>query len=780
MEIKYEVCDDTADTFNFVYALEHGAALLPLNDDKTPSVYHWKDENGNLLGHITKKEEIKGTKSFGLHPIDLGFFVIDIDTKKEKDGLAEIEALCIKYDLRDSWYRRPDFKIVTVNGGLHLYFLIKGIPESFYNKTGVLKNIVNNKKSGIDFKCSRAGYVVCPGSLALDEKGVMQKYEMFGDWDGIAELPEEVINAFIQFQIDIDNTIDSTKNDEYTNIKNAGIIANNILDDAQTKHRMLVALRESAKIGAFDDYDDFIAVGFALACSGYSVSDWESISWPDAPCKEKWNTLRNPKKITAATLFYYARKSSPGIFKKQANELDRMINEIRIEEKNKRKEKEAIESKGTEKSLAIVCPSDIWYRPHTTLIQKTGDVLPLATIQNFEILVKYCGIEIYENMMKHDFDIVLPYGRRQEGDIRNYAISVLKSLVIANRFSKPDIQSLILSIAHKNQRHPMKEFIESSPWDGQERLVESFDYLDVSSDDQDQEFCLMLWRKWLLSQIAVLYEEQNPRARGVLTLQGKQSTGKTSFFRSLYPSNCFKDGVSINVENKDDRISSLSFACCELGEIEGVFRKSDIAALKAFLSLWSDRYRKPYAAEAEEHPRRTIFCASVNDSNFLNDHTGSSRFWIIKTKSPHYKHKLDVQQLWAEMKVKYLSIKENNIDFGWWLTPGEESVLGLKNKEHEDVSLYAEKIMKYYDTTKKPSRIINNSDIAREIGIDRPTPADVRQINNFLKSYNRFAEGRTKSRSRGWEMPFPRSDDELRFESKIESVNLKVGNEEYK
>lgn len=38
----------------------------------------------------------------------------------------------------------------------------------------------------------------------------------------------------------------------------------------------------------------------------------------------------------------------------------------------------------------------------------------------------------------------------------------------------------------------------------------------------------------------------------------------------------------------------------------------------------------PYAKVSVNKPRRTSFCATVNPKEFLNDDTGSRRYWVVQ------------------------------------------------------------------------------------------------------------------------------------------------------
>lgn len=75
--------------------------------------------------------------------------------------------------------------------------------------------------------------------------------------------------------------------------------------------KLLAALRNSAQAGAFDAYEDWIKLGMALKASGYSASDYASLSWDSAidAALDKFEGF-DPSIVTAGTLVYYAKLST--------------------------------------------------------------------------------------------------------------------------------------------------------------------------------------------------------------------------------------------------------------------------------------------------------------------------------------------------------------------------------------------------------------------------------------------------------------------------------------
>ena len=135
------------------------------------------------------------------------------------------------------------------------------------------------------------------------------------------------------------------------------------------------------------------------------------------------------------------------------------------------------------------------------------------------------------------------------------------------------------------------------------------------------------------------------------------------------------EGLILNPDKPDSVAQVVSHWIAELGEVGSTFRKADIDSLKSFITKDTDVFRPPYAARANKYVRRTIFFATVNDTEFLQDMTGNRRYWTLDVAKLNFKHNMDVQQFWAEIKSYY--------DDGaiWWLTMEEQKQLEITNKD---------------------------------------------------------------------------------------------------
>ena len=80
----------------------------------------------------------------------------------------------------------------------------------------------------------------------------------------------------------------------------------------QIEPRLLELLSKYANQGGFESYEDWLRLGGALKHEGFSVEDWQSLSWGNArgDCSKKWNSLPTSQ-LTMGTLIYWARKVEP-------------------------------------------------------------------------------------------------------------------------------------------------------------------------------------------------------------------------------------------------------------------------------------------------------------------------------------------------------------------------------------------------------------------------------------------------------------------------------------
>lgn len=394
-------------------------------------------------------------------------------------------------------------------------------------------------------------------------------------------------------------------------------------------------------------------------------------------------------------------------------------------------------------ALQPIDPKNFPQQPHGRKLTIPG------TIDNFEYLMKSHGVDIKYNEITKDTTICIPYLDTSVDNADNVKRGHITNLCVLNNFPFDHVNALCEMIADQHRFNPVKEWISSSQWDGKDRLEEFYATL-VTPEDYPNDFKKTLMKRWMISAVAAAFEREGFHCRGVLTLAGKQGIGKTSWVKSLVSDLQLRNqvvltGHSLDTSNKDTMMTAIQNWIVELGEVESTLRKLDL--LKAFITKDMDTFRRPYASGDSTYPRRTVFSASVNDTHFLNDITGNSRWWTIPVVSVDYQHGLDMQQVFAQIKSQCYDLGER-----WWLDTGENDQLTLLNKECEVLTPVRELLMAYLNSVRgEAKRFMTATALLQTVGIERPTKGQLKEAHALMTEI--VGPKRKTSGVYGWDVP---------------------------
>lgn len=356
-----------------------------------------------------------------------------------------------------------------------------------------------------------------------------------------------------------------------------------------------------------------------------------------------------------------------------------------------------------------------------------------GTIANFQHLLVSYKVAASYNVIKKKIQIVVRGHKGSFDNHDNVLMTQISSLAALNGFPTSQIANLLVAVADRNLYNPVADWILSDPWDSVDRLPAFYATL-VETADFSKSLKETLMYRWLLSPVAAALMPSGFRCRGALTLQGPQGIGKTTWIESLVPDKLLRAQVvllnhHLDGSNKDSITTAVSHWIVEIGELDGSFKK-DIARLKGFLTGDSDKVRRPYGRLDSEYPRRTVFCATVNDANFLVDPSGNSRWWTIPVTTIDYNHGIDMQQLFAQLAVDF----ERGAQ--WWLTRDEEQELEAHNRAHRVVSVVRERILNAIDLQPTANTVLpalSSIDLLQAIGVNSPTNQQCKEASGVLR-----------------------------------------------
>lgn len=461
-------------------------------------------------------------------------------------------------------------------------------------------------------------------------------------------------------------------------------------------------------------YSDWLRIGQALHHQGQGETDWleawdqwsqGSGKYVEGECERKWDSFsaqraRGRGAVTLASLLKETkdlrqearrqeRQSFLEIFRDQIEQCPdemqlqdqvavRIAHEPSLGDVEREKLVRAIVAKL--KTFGAPMPLNTvrgWLRPRVQgqmWAQVNDEGHPLCTLDNLRVLLGRLNYTVRYNVIKKAIEILVPGAAFTRDNRDNAAIATVFSECEKVRMPTKHVPQYLIAIADENQHNPVATWVESAPWDGVSRLDE---FCSTVRSAGNQGLKKKLLRKWLIQAIAAALSPDGIANQGILTFVGPQNIGKTTWFQRLAPPelDAVLTGHTLDTKSKDSIFIALTFWLVELGEVDATMRKSDISALKSFITAPHDKIRRPYAATESTFGRRTTFGATVNDEQYLHDPTGNRRFWTIEVEGFDLDHSIDMQQLWAEVLELWRSGET------WVLDQVEVAELNAHNEE---------------------------------------------------------------------------------------------------
>ncbi len=222
------------------------------------------------------------------------------------------------------------------------------------------------------------------------------------------------------------------------------------------------------------------------------------------------------------------------------------------------------------------------------------------------------------------------------------------------KYSLSDLKSLMKS-KFVELMNPFEYYFEGlQPYEPQREP----DYIDqlaayIQVKSQDQERFRNHFKKHLVRTVACALQD-NFVNKQCLVLTGGQDAGKSYFCRWLIPAE-LKDYYTENIgTDKDSLIALGQNFMINMDELATV-GKAELNALKSIFSKEMIKVRKPYAERPSIAPRRASFIGNTNETEFLNDHTGTVRWLCFEIEGIDwaYSKEIEVDHIWRQ--ALYLS-----------------------------------------------------------------------------------------------------------------------------
>lgn len=288
----------------------------------------------------------------------------------------------------------------------------------------------------------------------------------------------------------------------------------------------------------------------------------------------------------------------------------------------------------------------------------------LATIRNIQFIIDESGLEPRLNISTAGVDWFI-WGEPVEANQAHQENAELLFLDLCTycRIKQRDqVREIINNLAKANPFNPMEDWLKSLEDDGEDHIAAL-----AASVKTDNPLWPTYLENWLIQTVEGVCgwrdRQEKKSLPHVMTLVGGQGVGKSRWLK-MVGGKWFKGEAELHLSSpsgKDHQIAALRLPMVELAELDGIFRKADVSHMKSFISREEDEIRAPYERRALVRPRMTSFCASVNDAEFLNDPTGSRRFWPVLVESIDWSFQVNFEGLWAQAYAYWLDDPDFNL-----------------------------------------------------------------------------------------------------------------------
>lgn len=242
-------------------------------------------------------------------------------------------------------------------------------------------------------------------------------------------------------------------------------------------------------------------------------------------------------------------------------------------------------------------------------------------------------------------------------------------------------QAALRMLFKAREYNPIQNVVEAIQWDGENR-IENFlhEWMKVEDTPYSREVSRLIFA----GGINRLYRP-GCKFDDVVVLVGEaQGEGKSTIVEWL-AINPQWYGVVKHIEGKDALEEISGKWVCEISELSAFKRADDVEAIKAFVTIDRDRYRRPYDRYPQDYPRRCIFIGTTNQSQFLVDKTGNRRFYPVSVYQNGYvlrDHEEEcreyIAQCWAEARERF---KKND------MLPFAKKELADEYKKYQDAAM---------------------------------------------------------------------------------------------
>lgn len=298
---------------------------------------------------------------------------------------------------------------------------------------------------------------------------------------------------------------------------------------------------------------------------------------------------------------------------------------------------------------------------------------PKATCTNSTVAIKALGISCKKDLFHEKFLVAGEPINAWAGDMSDDVIQMIRKTIRYRFGFDPKVENTrdaCTQLCLEHQFDPVCDYLDALIWDGTPRLG---NWLVRYMGAPDTELNRTIGRLTLIAAVRRAYD---PGAKfdQIVVLESVEGKGKSTAIEILAGKDNFSDQHIMGIAGREQQEAMTGVWLYEIADLTGM-KKTEVEQVKAFASRKVDRARPAYGRFRVDRPRRTIFFATTNDSEYLKSESGNRRFWpVVVGRIDLDALRRDRDQIWAEAAVCEARGDSSVLPERLWKAAGEEQI----------------------------------------------------------------------------------------------------------
>jgi predicted P-loop ATPase len=361
-------------------------------------------------------------------------------------------------------------------------------------------------------------------------------------------------------------------------------------------------------------------------------------------------------------------------------------------------------------------------RAELGLLKNSGGI-PFATMSNAALVIKghpaYAG-RIWLDTFRGRLMFSAEGGARPWSDADDLALTDWMQREI--QFEKMGLQIVrqaVQLVGSQNRRNSVQEYLAGLQWDREPRLATWLaDFLGTPNTPYEQA----LGPNWLISMVARAFRP-GCQSDHMPVLEGHTGRGKSTALHIL--GGQWYQALSQSFGGQEFIEAIQGQWLVEIPDMAG-FTRSDHTRIISAITTRSDRYRQSYGVHSEDHPRVTIFAATSETDDYLQDRRGVRRYWPVRCSELNLDALSDARdQLFAEAVAAFRA------GASWHVMPESETRAEQELRQQNDIWLSR---IAEYASTRNEIIVADVAEYCLEIDKATVSDRDQKRIGNCLRA----------------------------------------------